>query len=154
MHQKESLLVCSSTVEPSTVNRMVTGSNPVRPANLLKTNPDDPSKRTGVAVNHCTPLGDARGGTWIRSHSLKSFDIKRMKQLALKPRYPDCTFFNVQTQQPCCTFNQCVSKFEPCDYVVKTAAQRGRPYAVKQRYFYRCKECGRTVEDKAPETLG
>ena len=33
--QKESLLVSSSTAEPSTVNRMVGGSNPPWPANSL-----------------------------------------------------------------------------------------------------------------------
>ena len=78
---------------------------------------------------------------------------QRNNKLSLKPRNPDCTFFNVETLKPCCTFNQCVSKFEPCDHVVKTAAQRGRPYPVKPRYFYRCSECGRTVEDQAPELI-
>jgi len=74
--------------------------------------------------------------------------------LSLKPRNPDCTFFNVQTLQPCCTFNQCVSKFELCDnHVVKTVTQRGRPYPVKARYFYKCGECGRMVEDEAPEVI-
>ncbi len=77
--------------------------------------------------------------------------IQRNTVLSLKPRNPDCTFFNVQTQRPSCTFNQCVTKFELCDYVARTSVQRGRPQPTKQRYFYRCNECGRTVEDQAPE---
>ncbi len=77
---------------------------------------------------------------------------QRNATLSLKPRNPDCTFFNVQTQQPMCTFNSCVDKFELCaDHVVKSVAQRGRPYPVKARYFYKCSECGRMVEDQAPD---
>jgi hypothetical protein len=71
--------------------------------------------------------------------------------VALKPRTSDITFFNVETMLPRCTFNQCVAKFEPCDYVARTTPQRGRPMPVKVRYYYKCNECGKIVEDVAPE---
>ena len=95
-----------------------------------------------------------RQGRYLDQEPLfEKYLYQRNKDLSLKPRNPDCTFFDMKTQTPCCTFNQCVAKFELCDHVAKVNVQRGRPQPVKPRYFYACKDCGRVVEDQAPELI-
>jgi hypothetical protein len=70
--------------------------------------------------------------------------------MTLQPRYPDSKFLDVVTLEVKCTFNQCIEKFEPCDYVEKSVVQRGRPVNTKKRHYYACKECGRKVEGDEP----
>ena len=66
--------------------------------------------------------------------------------MTLQPRYPDCKFLDVVTMEVRCTFNQCIEKFELCDHVEQTVAQRGRPINTKKRNFYACRECNSMVE--------
>jgi len=77
--------------------------------------------------------------------------------MALSKRKNDVKFFNLETGEVVCTFNQCLHKFTiiGSEDITRTPIvgvddndKFIRTEVVSKTYFHQCKECGRKVSDK------
>jgi hypothetical protein len=78
--------------------------------------------------------------------------------MALSKRKNDIKFFNLETGEVVCTFNQCLHKFTITGThdITRTPVvgmdendKFIRKEVVSETYYHQCSECGRKVSDKA-----
>lgn len=77
--------------------------------------------------------------------------------MALSKRKNDVKFFNLETGEVVCTFNQCLHKFTEvgCHDIIRNPVigmdddeKFIRKEVVSQTFFHQCSECGRKISDK------
>lgn len=81
--------------------------------------------------------------------------------MALSKRKNDVKFFNLETGEVVCSFNQCLHKFTITgSHDITRTPVVGvddndkfiRAEVVSETYFHQCNECGRKVSDKADKS--
>lgn len=81
--------------------------------------------------------------------------------MALSKRKNDIKFFNLDTGEVVCTFNQCLHKFTEVGShsITRTPVidkddddKFIRTEVVSESYYHQCSECGRKVSDKADKS--